>query len=316
MEEGGEAQRAAPGELVGERLGEQLASVRGRGPHEGLQVGLHLDHPRQHLQRVPVHVGVVVRVLLDPAKRLDLRQQSRHRRELVQDAQPPDRLGARDEQAQLRELALPRRLPRPVRLRARQGGGLLVDLQREAGGDPGRSQDPQRVVGEAARRDGAQHPCVEVGEPAVRVQWPGRQVGQRDRDRVDREVPLGQVRLDSIASQPGDVHVPATVARQRPPARELLGQPERVSSGGAGDLAGCVSLVSGDGQVDVLDPLAESGVADRPANDPGALRRAEGTLTGTNGRSGGEARWDSRAHRPAERTCTRGTRGAMPQVIS
>ncbi len=316
VEEGREAQRITPGELVGERLRQQRANVRGRRAHEGLEVGLHLDQPRQHLHGVPVNVEMVVRVLLDPAKRLELGQQGRRRRELVQELQPPHRLGAREQQAQLSELALTRRLRRPSGLRAGESGSPRIDLEHEAGGDPRRPQDPEWVVGEAARGDGAQHPRLEVGQPAMRVhEWGGR-VGKRDRDRIDREVAQGEVSLDSIASQPGDVNVPGAVGRQGAPAGELLGQHEHGPARHAADLAGRLPLVARDRQVEVPDLPAEGRVADRTADDPGSVPPAESSLARAYGRSGGQQLCDGGTHGPAERTCTRGTRGAIPQVTS
>ncbi len=265
---------------------------------------------------MPVDVEVVVRVLLDAAERLELRQQGRRRPELAQELQPPQRVGAGQQEAQLRELALPRRLPRSPSLPAGEGQGVLVDFQPDAGGDPRRPHDPERVVREAPRRDGAQNAVVQVGKPAMRVKRGRGQVGQRNRDRVDREVAEGKVGLDSLAAQPGDVHVPGALPRQGAPARELLGQPERGPPGGAADVAGGRPLVPGDGQVDVPNLPPEGGVAYGPADDPGSLRRAEGRLASANGRSHRQSLLDRGAHGPAERTCTRGTRGAMPQVIS
>ena len=316
VDQGGAAQRIAPGELVGERLGEQLANVGGRGAHERLQIALDLDQPRQHLHGVPVDVEVVVRVLLDAAKRLELRQQDRGRPKLVQELQRPHRVVAREHQAQLREPALPSRLRRSLGLPPGKLHGVVVDFQPEAGGDPGPAHDPERVVHEAARGDGPQPAPLQVGEPAIRVKGGRCQVGERDRDRVDREVAQGEVGLDSVGAQPGDVDVPGSLPRQDAPARELLGQLERGPRGGAADLAGDGPLVSGHRQVDVLNLPAEGGVADGPADDPGFLRRAQSGLAGANGRSRGQPLLDRGAHGPGERTCARGTRGEIPQVIS
>ena len=74
MKDGGETKRPAPRELVGQRLGEQLAHGRRLLPGDGLELGLRLDQPPQHLHGVTVNVEVVVGVLLDAAEGLELGQ--------------------------------------------------------------------------------------------------------------------------------------------------------------------------------------------------------------------------------------------------
>ena len=56
----------------------------------------------------------------------------------------------------------------------------------------------------------------------MRVNERGGRVGEPGRDRVDREVAQREVRLDPVASHPGDVHVPGAVSRQGAPGAELL----------------------------------------------------------------------------------------------
>ncbi len=64
MQERGQAQGLAASELVGQRLRQHGLQARGQRPEELLQAGLELELAGQHLQRVPVHVEVVVPALL------------------------------------------------------------------------------------------------------------------------------------------------------------------------------------------------------------------------------------------------------------
>ena len=74
VDERSEAQRTAPGQLVGKRLGEQLAHSRRVLAGESVEVALDLEQLPQHLDRVAVDVEVVVGALLDTAQRFQLRE--------------------------------------------------------------------------------------------------------------------------------------------------------------------------------------------------------------------------------------------------
>ena len=73
---------AAPGELVGQRLGQQRADRRGERlvAQRRRGIALEVDAGLQDLERVAVHVAVVVGVLLDPAQRRQLGQDGGHER--------------------------------------------------------------------------------------------------------------------------------------------------------------------------------------------------------------------------------------------
>ena len=152
VEEGAEAKRGAPGHLVGEGLGEQLRDLAGALAGEALQVGLDLQRVPEHREGVAVDVEVVVGALPDAAQRLQLGQDDRGEAQLVEQGEAAQRVGAADQQAQLRELALPRRIGGAGGFGAGQGGGPGVDRQAQLGRQPRRAEQAQRVLGEAARR--------------------------------------------------------------------------------------------------------------------------------------------------------------------
>jgi hypothetical protein len=110
VEQGAEAKRAAAGDLVGERLGEERGGAIGLLTGEARQIGLELERVLEHCQRVAVDVEVVIRVLDDAAQRRQLRQHRLGHGQLVHQRQAPERVGAADDPAQLRELALAGRL--------------------------------------------------------------------------------------------------------------------------------------------------------------------------------------------------------------
>ena len=69
-----------------------------------------------------------------------------------------------------------------------------VDLEAEAGGEAGRPQQPQRVVGEGALGDRAQEAALEVGEAVEGVE--DLSPAERHGGGPDREVAEGEVGLD------------------------------------------------------------------------------------------------------------------------
>ena len=114
-----------------------------------------------------VDVEVVVGRLPDPVEGVELGQDGAGRAELAEQLDPAQRVGAADEQPQLGELALAGGLAGPRRGGAGDRRRRRLDLEPELSGDPGGAQDPQRIVLEAALRDGAEDPGLEVAEPAA-----------------------------------------------------------------------------------------------------------------------------------------------------
>ena len=258
-------------------------------------------------------VEVVVRVLADAAERLELGQDAGGGAEPVEQLEPTERVRPADQQPQLGQLALAGRLTgargRFLRQPRRRGVEPDPELRRE----PGRAQDPQRVVGETALGDRPQHTSLEVVGAAERVGRLGGGVGERHRDRVHGEVALGEVVGDRGAADPGDVDVPAAVRGERTPGTELARELERGTAGGPADRPRGRLRVAVDRKVEVDHPATGDRVADRPADDPGAGFGAE-RRSGDLDRRGAGERLGGRAHRaPAS---SRGTLGEIPQVIS
>ena len=207
MKDGAEPQRVPAGELVAERLVEQRPHLGRRVAGVAVEVGLDLEQVGQHLERVAVDVQMVVGVLADAAQCLELRQHPCGRAQFVQQREPAQRLRAGEQQPQLGQLTLPRGLRRTRRRVAGEAHRLGIEREPEFGAQPGRAEDPQRVVGEGALGDRPQDPRLEIGGGALRVDDLAA-VGELKRDRVDREVALAQVGLDRIAAQATDVGVP------------------------------------------------------------------------------------------------------------
>ena len=182
-------------------------------------------------------------------------------------ATPAQRVRPRDDAAQLGELPLAGWLGRVCGVGASQVRCPRLDLQAEARGEAGGTQQPQWVPLEGGVGGDAQEPCLEV---AAAPGWVDRLApGERDRDRVDGEVPFRAGRPRSS---------PPAERRRRPAscsaatARQVacsLGELEGRAPGDPGDRASRVLLAPGlDRQVDVRHDLPSSGVADRPADDP------------------------------------------------
>ena len=117
-----------------------------------------------------------------------------------------------------------------------------------------------------ARRDDSDQPRVQIGASRERIDRLA--AGQRDRDRVDREVPRRQVLLD----RPGErreVDGPPAVERD-PPGSVPLGERKR-SATGAIRIRPRSSLRLADGDVEVDELASEELVPHRAADDPGLL---------------------------------------------
>ena len=145
---------AAAGQLVGQRLGQQGADRRGERlvAQRRRGIALEVDAGLQDLERVAVHVAVVVGVLLDSAQRRELGQDGGHEVELVHEREAADRRVGADDAPQLGEDALLGGVGQTRRVRADGGGGVGVDLEAELGGQARDAQRAQGIGDERARR--------------------------------------------------------------------------------------------------------------------------------------------------------------------
>ncbi|CAG6393505.1 conserved hypothetical protein [Actinacidiphila cocklensis] len=185
-----------------EAPGLRLADVvqqRGQPQHQVRPLGLQVDGLLQHRQGVLVDVLVPeVLVSLQPQCR-QLGQHPVRETGLHQQAQPLARVVGHDELVQLVPHPLGRDDVDPLGHRGHRrdhlGGDLEVQLRREAG----RTQHPQRVVGEGrlGGAGSAQQPGSEVVQAAVGVDEVVAR--QPHRHGVHREVPADQVLLDGVA---------------------------------------------------------------------------------------------------------------------
>jgi hypothetical protein len=106
-------------------------------------------------------------------------------------------------------------------------------------------------------------------QPAGRIDR--RPAGERHGDRVDGEVAQSQVELDRTGTQRREVDLPVAVVSDDPPGPEVVGQLERVTAGVGGDLPRGLLDVAVERDVDVDDVPAQDRVADRAADEPGAV---------------------------------------------
>ena len=79
---------------------------------------------------------------------------------------------------------------------ARQTLTLLVEAHSELVFEPGGTQQANRIVPEDLKRNRPENPGLEVAATAEGIDR--LPPGERDRDRVDREVPRAEVRLDPV----------------------------------------------------------------------------------------------------------------------
>ena len=115
----------------------------------------------------------------------------------------------------------------------------------------------------------------------------------------------GEVGLDRVAAQRGDVDLPAARRRHDAPGAELGGELEGVLAQLAGERLGDLAGIARDRQVEVGDLAAERRVAHRPAGDPDALSPAQRADRGGRERRGAEVVGEAHAG-------LRGTRGRDP----
>ena len=270
-------------------------------PSAAAGIALEVDAGLQDLERVALHVEVVVGVLLDSAQRRQLGQDGGHEVELVHEREAADRRVGADDAAQLGEDALLGGAGQPRRVRADGGGGLGVDLEAELGGQ---ARDAQRAQGIGDERVGADHAqalVVEVAGAAVGVDELA--AGQRLGHGVDREVARAQVGLQGAALQRRDVDLPAAVARDHAPGAELVGELERGAACAAAQAARGPAHVAVDDDVEVGRRAPQQPIAQGAAHEPRAL--AGQRLAQRLDHSATPSRW-----------CRRGTRAVSAHVTS
>jgi hypothetical protein len=280
-----------------------------------VEVALDLEQVGEHFERVPMDVEVVVGVLADPAQPVELREHLGGGAELVEELEPAQRIGAGDQQPQLGQLPFAGGLARADGDRPRERDELRVELELELSAEAGGAHDPQRIGGKAPRRDGPQHPRLEVGAAAKGIDRLGSRVAELDRDRVDGEVALAEVGDDRVAAQGAHVDMPGAVRGQHPPGTELGRKLERRTARRAGDPPRRIRSVTVHSEVEVDDRSPAERVADGTADDPERVVGAGERLASARGRGRVEQR-PARRPRHREPASLRGTRGEIPQVIS
>ena len=163
-----QAQGLPARELVRQRTVQLRADALSQRTEHGVRLTLDLDEPLEHLERVPPHVKVVVRVLLHSLQAVQLREQMGEQAGAVGQADTAHRVIAPEQAAQLVERAL--RCDRADAVGGaageRLGGGFHVEAQ--LAGEAGQAQDPQRVVLEGLLGHGPQETLRHVRLPAVR----------------------------------------------------------------------------------------------------------------------------------------------------
>ena len=210
---------------------------------------------------------------------------------------PASGSGPRQEPGKLGELPLPGRLGGPRRLAAGERDRLRLGLDAESGP---RSAPPRRTrSGSSANERSeqrAQDARLEVVQAGGRVDR--RAAGKRHRDRVDREVAQPQIDLDR-RRRAGRRCRSSSSRRGRRPARSR--NRRRARTGGRRRSAAMAARrrldVAVEGDVDVDDVAAEDCVADRAADDPGAVgdvaepERATSMAGAAPNRSSSRVRW-------------------------
>ena len=146
--------------------------------------------------------------------------------------------------------------------------GFVVETHGELVFQPYSAQQPQRVVLEDPRADGAKHAALQILYSPVRVD--GLAAGQRPRDSVDREVARCEVRLDPVGKW-REVHG-AIVGERDPPSAVPVGEWKRRAAGLPREPSRRrLRLPTGDVEVD--DRSSEQLVSHGPADDPRLLAR-------------------------------------------
>ena len=241
-------------------------------PGVALEIRLDDQELAEHLDRVAVDVQMVIRILLDPSERFQLRQHAGGGPEPIQEIERVNRIVGANQQAQLRQAPLPRRLRGAAGRGAREVDGPWLNLEPKRARDPRGADQPQWIVRERPVRGRAEDPGLGVGDSAGGIDRVCAGVGQRHCDRVHREVPKAQIGLDVRGPEPCHVQVPRVVAGLHPPRSELFGKLKRRGTSRLCDGAGAGFLSPRfDGEIDVDHLAAEQCVADGAPDDPASV---------------------------------------------
>ncbi len=108
-----EPQTVAAGEIVAKRLVQERAHGLGALTRVPLEIAFDLEDLPENLDRVVVDIQMVVRVLSHAAQSFELRQDSARGTQRVQELNPAHGVIGGDQEAQLGEPPLPRRLACP-----------------------------------------------------------------------------------------------------------------------------------------------------------------------------------------------------------
>ena len=296
VEERAEPDRLPARELVRQRLRQHRAQHGRKLPEHLLQPFLELDLVRQHLDRVAVHVLVVIAALLHVVEVVELREHRSQQPQPVGQRHAGEGAARHDQAPQLAEQPLGRGFRHPRGRRARERLGLGVGRELELGCQARQPERPQRVRLVGVRREDSQHTRVQIRPAALRIDHRAARHGPRH--GVHAEVAAGQVRLDRLPLQGGHVVAAAGVAVERPPGTEPLGQRKHGAAEHARHGTRRGLGIAGHRHVHVGHRPAEQLVANGPAHNPGG-RVPEG----------GDQRVTHRA-------CSRSTRAESPQVTS
>ena len=146
---------ARAGELVRQRLGQERASAVGAAPSPRTAAGSRssVDGRLQHLERVAVHVAVVIGALLDAVHRGELRQHDLGQRQVVQQDEAADGRLGHEEPAELGEDPL-RRHAAPARAPPR-GPRRPSGARRRSRARPRAARGAARAAGRRANASGA-----------------------------------------------------------------------------------------------------------------------------------------------------------------
>ena len=263
---------------------------------------------------MPPHVEVVIGVLLDAAEAVQLGQQVDQEPEVLDEPDAGDRVCARDQAAQLVEGPLSGHRPDERRGSLGQDGGVRLNLEPQLGRKSSQAQHTQRVVLECAVGHSPQQALAEIRLSTARVDE-RREVIQRARHRVDREVPQLEIGLDRVAAQGRDVRLPRAIPCDHAPSPEPLGEREHVRPGRVGQPVRIGAGLLTDDYVHVrVDRPAEKRVPYGAADQPGRPAGERGARDSHDGRAL-EGR-DGVRQGPAPGPVMRGTRGEIPHVTS
>ena len=277
VQQGGEAKRLPPRELVGERLLQDRTEARRELRAEGgLGLALDLQESVQHLHRVVVDIEVVEVALLHAVEGGDLGQNRLHQAQPVGQRQALEHPVRGDQPAELGEHPLGRREGNPWRGLSGEPLRLRIGPEAELGGETGQPQRAQRVARVGGVLDGGtaehpQHAALEVRAAPGGVDQAvvAARLLERHRERVHAEVALSQVLLDGRPLEWRDVADPT--APHGAPGPEGLGQRKHRAAGGLRHRPGGLLRGALHGEVHVAHRTVEQGVAHAAPHHPGAV---------------------------------------------